>query len=55
MDFSVIFTLTDQPTTCPKCGARTDLIIDYSHTNIRGMVEECLGCGYGFLVVEEKT
>ncbi len=48
MDFTEVFILSDQPTTCPKCGARTDVILDMSHTTNMTQVEECLGCGERF-------
>lgn len=42
----VIFILDDeQPTTCPKCGARTDF------KDLDGEKQEhvCLGCGFKFI------
>jgi hypothetical protein len=48
--------MNDQPTTCPKCGARTDLLSDLTHTNANVQIEQCLnpGCGYVFLVQEDE-
>lgn len=44
---------SDQPTTCPKCGSRTDLLLDMSHTMSVVQVEECLGCGERFVFQSE--
>ncbi|MDZ4752246.1 MAG: hypothetical protein SGI87_11555 [Flavobacteriales bacterium] len=41
---------SDQPTTCPKYGVKTDVVLDMSHTAGRMGVQECLGCGYQFIV-----
>ena len=44
--------LTDQPTTCPKCGSRTDhddLPDEPDGTKVQS--HTCLGCGYTFLGV----
>jgi predicted RNA-binding Zn ribbon-like protein len=55
VDYHYILLMSDQPTTCPKCGARTDLLADLSHTNAGIQIEQCLndGCGWVFLVGEE--
>lgn len=48
-----IFTMTDQPTTCAKCGCRTD----YYSLKCDGVTERqihiCLGCGELFVVEDE--
>ena len=46
--------ISDQPTTCPKCGRRTDFA-DYSHTNAAWQIHFCLNenCEFEFLVCEE--
>lgn len=40
---------TDQQTRCPKCGARTDVVLDMSHTMRVVQVEECIRCGERFV------
>jgi hypothetical protein len=54
-DVSFYF-MTDQPTTCPICGARTDIIADFSHTLLKMEVNECLDkdCQYLFLEVDNE-
>lgn len=42
----VTYTMTDQPETCEKCGARTEFIGE------RVQLHKCLNCGYVFLVDE---
>ena len=46
--------MTDQPTMCPICGARIDIIADFYHTNLLMQINECLDidCKYVFLEVE---
>jgi len=45
----------DQPTTCPICGARTDIVSDLSHTKLKLQIHECLNaqCRYIFLEIED--
>lgn len=40
----VLYEITDQPMTCPKCGARTD----FTELPSRVQVHTCLGCGFKF-------
>ena len=49
-----LYLINDQPTTCPLCGARSDIISDFYHTNLLMLINECLygGCKYVFLEVE---
>lgn len=47
-----IFLISDQPTTCPKCSARTELILNLSSTDLE--VNFCLSpvCRFIFLTAE---
>ena len=49
------YLLTDQPTTCPICGTRTEMLADFLHTSNLLVVERCLNsrCKYVFLEVEK--
>ena len=51
--FKVLFLSGDQPTTCPKCGARTDFILDMSHTINETIIHQCLSpyCEFVFVQV----
>lgn len=53
----LIFLMSDQPTTCPKCGTRTDLLLDMLHTNARWTIEECLnpGCRFIFFSADDQN
>jgi len=46
--------MNDQPTTCPICGARADIISGFFHTLLRLGINECLNanCKHVFLEVE---
>ena len=50
------YLMNDQPTTCPFCGARTDIISDFYHTNLKLFINECLDikCKHVFLEVEPE-
>jgi|TARA_R100000789_G_C2989553_1_gene145722 hypothetical protein len=42
IQFQEVFTYSDQPTTCPKCGNRTGLILDLSHSLEKTQIHKCL-------------
>ncbi len=50
----MFYLMTDQPTTCPICGVRSDIIADLYHTNLQLLINECLNinCKLVFLEVE---
>jgi len=43
-----IYIASEQPTTCPKCGARTEIVRDYQLTQIN----KCLSiiCSFSFIL-----
>lgn len=53
--FSEVYLYTDQPTTCPKCGMRTDILLDLTHTIEKTQLHKCLSksCGFEFIVEED--
>ena len=58
MDFSEyfeIFLMNDHPTTCPKCGCRTDLICDLPDSMDLAELHICLSnsCKFVFIVEED--
>lgn len=55
INFQEIFILNDQPTTCPKCGIRTDIVLDLSHTTNKIQIHKCFNeqCNYQFVVGKE--
>lgn len=50
-----IFYITEQPTACPICGKRVELIADFMHTNYKGAIVECLNicCEFKFVETEK--
>ena len=52
VDLTETFAYSDQPVTCPKCGSRTDIILDLSHTSEQTQVHKCLfdKCQFEFFV-----
>lgn len=42
IDFKEVLTYNDQPITCPNCGNRTEIILDFSHTTEQTQVHRCL-------------
>jgi len=49
-----IFLANDQPTTCPKCGRRTTIIFDLSHSILGTQIHECYGEECKFIFVTEE-
>lgn len=41
-DFKEKLTYNDQPVTCPKCGNRTEIVLDLSHTTEETQIHKCL-------------
>jgi len=56
INFSEIFISSEQPTTCPKCGARTEILLDFSHTKDETQIHKCLdeNCSKEFIVQQDK-
>lgn len=53
IDFNNTFLISDQPTTCPKCGARTNFFLQLSPvSNEEVQIHKCLSnnCQYEFVV-----
>ena len=48
------YLLNEQPTTCPICGAKTNWIADFSHTQNKMILHKCLdlNCKYLFAEIE---
>ncbi len=49
-----LFLISDQPTTCPKCGVRTEMLQGYYTSEIEEQINICLApnCRFVFLLVE---
>ena len=52
VDYSEVYIYSDQPTTCPKCGARSKVVLNLSHTNDKTEVHLCPDndCNYEFVM-----
>jgi hypothetical protein len=52
INFSEVYIFSDQPTTCPKCSARTDILMDFAHTKDQTEIHQCLdqNCKYEFIM-----
>lgn len=50
-----IYTFTDQPATCPKCGARTEITLDLFTTPEKTQLNKCLSenCNFEFVMQED--
>jgi len=48
--YSEVFTYTDQPTTCPTCGSRTEIIFDLYKSIHQTQIHQCLNCKQEFVV-----
>lgn len=52
INFSEVFIYSDQPVTCPKCGLRTEVILDLSHTINQTQIHRCYSaeCNFEFVI-----
>jgi len=50
-----VFLISDQPTTCPLCGCRSEIVHEFKWLVSKPQINHCLsaGCEYWF-VTEEK-
>lgn len=55
IDYKEIILFSDQPITCPKCGSRTEILLDLSHTKNQTQIHQCLAlrCNFKFVVEHE--
>ena len=53
--YETIWLNGDQPTTCPYCGSRTNVIFNLMHSIRNTVVEKCLNekCGFEFATETE--
>jgi len=51
-----VFLISDQPTTCPLCGWRSEMVHEFPWLVSKLQINHCLsaGCGYWFVVEEES-
>lgn len=56
VDYNAVFIFSDQPTQCPKCGNRTEVIFDLSHSVNQTQIHECLtqNCRYQFVMQKDS-
>ena len=54
IDYSEVYTFTDQPATCPKCGSRTEITLDLVETPEHTQHHKCLSalCSFEFVMEE---
>jgi hypothetical protein len=54
LNYSEIYIFSDQPTTCPKCGARTEITLDLFQTPQKTQHHKCLSsvCAFEFIMQE---
>ena len=52
INYSEVFIYSDQPTTCPLCGACTKIILDLSHTKYQTQIHKCYdkNCNFEFII-----
>ena len=57
IDYSEVYIYSDQPTTCPVCGVRTEILSDLSHTTEETQIHKCLSnnCNFEFVLQVENT
>jgi len=52
INYFEVYIYSDQPTTCPKCRARSKIILNLAHTTNRTEVHLCpeTNCNYEFIM-----
>ena len=57
VDVSCTYLRDDQPTTCPRCGARTWVYIEFTGSVNNSEVDICLDpiCQHAFLIEDDKN
>lgn len=56
IDFNDVYLMGEDIPTCPICGARTEIILDMSHTKNSTQVHKCLmlDCKIEFVLVSDS-
>lgn len=56
IDYSEVNIYSEQPTVCPICGARSEVIMNLNHTNDKIEVHLCpdMHCKYEFIMQYDK-
>jgi len=56
IDYKEIIIFSDQPVTCPKCGSRTEILLDLSHAKNQVQVHQCftLKCDFKFVAENDN-
>ena len=51
-----IFIMTDQPITCPLCGARAEIIYEFEMDELQSQLCECpnIECRFVFIIQEDE-
>ena len=52
INFLDVFIYSDQPVTCPSCGSRTEILLDFSHTKQETQIHKCYSdeCNFEFVI-----
>ena len=56
LNFTEIFIYSDQPTTCPKCGLRSEIVLDLLHEENSAQVHKCSNnkCEFEFVMQDDE-
>ena len=56
IDFNDVYIYPDQPTTCPICGMRTEIVLDLFYTKEKTQIHRCpiKKCSYEFIVQHDE-
>ena len=49
-----LFWMTDQPVTCPRCGARAEIIIEFEMDNLLSQLCKCPNLDCQFIFIEQE-
>ncbi len=56
IDFNEVYIYSEQPTTCPRCSGRTEIISDFSHIKDVIQIHKCLNpsCREEFVIQDDN-
>jgi hypothetical protein len=57
INYSEVYVFTDQTTTCPKCGSRTEITLDLIETQEQTQHHKCLtaNCSFEFVMQNDDV
>lgn len=52
-EFDNVFIMGDETPCCSKCGARTEIVAEYTQTRPYCQLHRCLSCFFEFVLIDD--